>query len=259
MKQRVRGSLPSGALSGEAGFVLWGHPEAREKVFRVIFKGYGPGPGTTSLAGAVTDLPRAAAGVREGARALGQASDQTDYMRETVELMRGKIAGVVSAVPAATAAPSAPLPSRQPVAGRTPAATAPAPSPAGRAAVEIIADWGQRCCARDIAELRAGLAAIRTASPALQELRRARAARSPGNRRPDRSAAQPARRRPQRLREYPRRDGSGGGTLQSLAGARRAGQNGHRYLMMTRAPTLCCWPSTPWRLEPNRRPGSSPA
>ena len=168
IKQRARGSLPSGALSSEAGFVLWGHPEAREKIFRVIFKGYGPGPGTTSLAGAVTDLPRAAAGVREGARALGLASDQTDHMRETVEVMRGKIAGVASAVPAATAAPSPPLPSRQPVAGRTPAATAPAPTPAGRAAVEIIADWGQRCCARDIAELRAGLAAIRTASPALQ-------------------------------------------------------------------------------------------
>jgi len=33
---------------------------------------------------------------------------------------------------------------------------------------ESITDWGQRCCVRDIAELRAGLVAIRNASPALQ-------------------------------------------------------------------------------------------
>lgn len=53
-----------------AGLVLWRNPEAREKIFRVVFKGYGPGPGSTSLADMGADLAAAAPGVTETARAL---------------------------------------------------------------------------------------------------------------------------------------------------------------------------------------------
>lgn len=179
IRQRDYKSAAGGSLRSDGGFVLWGHPEAREKIFRVIFKGYGPGPGAPSLAGAVRDLPPAAAGIREGARALRLASDQTDHMRETVAVMRDKLAGVVSsapAEPAATVAPPAPPTGRPPAAGRIPPARAPAaapapappPAPAGRIAVEAIADWGRRCCSRDIAELRAALALIQRSSPQLQ-------------------------------------------------------------------------------------------
>ncbi len=157
------------------GFVLWSNPEAREKVFRVIFKGYGPGPGTASLADMGIDLPAAAPGAPEAARALRLGADQTDYMREIVAVMQGKIPGVAgpaAAVPSRPQPAPAPVPApTRPGAGmppRAPPTPAPAPAvpPAG-AAPEIITDWGQRCCARDIAELRGALVLIQAGSPKL--------------------------------------------------------------------------------------------
>lgn len=140
------------------GFVFWRHPEAREKIFRVIFKGYGPGPGATSLADQiVTDLPAAAPGALEAARALRLGSDQTDYMREIVAVMQGKIAGTVSGTPP-TLTPAVRAP-----AGARSVPTKPAPT------TEAITDWGQRCCSRDVAELRAALALVRGATPRLQD------------------------------------------------------------------------------------------
>jgi len=49
--------------------------------------------------------------------------------------------------------------------------------PAGGAAPEVITNWGQRCCAKDIAELRAALTRMQVGSqrlqgPALQQLGR---------------------------------------------------------------------------------------
>ncbi len=139
------------------GFVLWRHPEAREKIFRVIFKGYGPGPGSTSLAdNIVTDLPTAVSGAPEAARALRLGSDQTDYMREIVAVMQGKIAGTVSG--ATATAPAAATPAvRLPIGGR------PAPPTA-----EVITDWGRRCCSRDVAELRAALTLVQASGGRLQ-------------------------------------------------------------------------------------------
>ena len=79
------------------GFVLWRHPEAREKIFRVIFKGYGPGPGSTSLTDLGADVAAAAPGAPETARALRLGADQTEYMREIVVVMQEKIPGVATA------------------------------------------------------------------------------------------------------------------------------------------------------------------
>lgn len=73
-------------------------------------------------------------------------------MREIVVVMQGKIPGVATAaVPVPSPAPPAP-------------ATAP---PRGGTAPEIITNWGQRCCARDIAELRGALVLIQAGSPRL--------------------------------------------------------------------------------------------
>jgi zinc dependent phospholipase C len=133
------------------GFVLWRNAEAREKIFRVIFKGYGPGPGSAPFAD--LDLGQVA-GTRETARALRAAGDQLDYMVELVTAMQAKIPGVVAARTPLAPAP-APLPGRTPV----PGTTAPAPT-----ALEVVTDWGQRCCGKDLLELRAALARIQTAS-----------------------------------------------------------------------------------------------
>jgi hypothetical protein len=40
-----------------SGFPFWGDPVAREKIFSRIFKGYGPGPGKSVIAGTPDELP----------------------------------------------------------------------------------------------------------------------------------------------------------------------------------------------------------
>lgn len=131
---------------------MWQQPEAREKLFGVIFKGFGPGPGT-STPDVVADLMPAPAAVRLGSRALNAASDQAELIREIVAVMQGKIGGVVRATAAPTAATSVATP------GRLQPATRAAPSPAA-ATAEVISDWGKRCCAKDVAEIRAALRVI---------------------------------------------------------------------------------------------------
>ena len=141
-----------------AGFVLWRHPVAREKLFGVIFKGFGPGPGTSARDVVVADFAPASQGVRVGARALTVASDQTELIREIVAVMGGKIGGVAKAASApATQAPLRVAGRAQPTAGRLPSTSAGAP-------VETITNWGQRCCAKDLAEIRAAIGAIRASS-----------------------------------------------------------------------------------------------
>jgi hypothetical protein len=137
-----------GGRIGTGGFVLWGHPEARERVFKVIFKGYGPGPGTADRMVAVQSnvaFPL----VREGRRALRAATDQAEYMRDIVRTMQDKVAGVLTAAPNVT--PVAPAAQTK---GRAPVAAAPTRAPASTPA-QSITDWGARCCSKDIAELRA--------------------------------------------------------------------------------------------------------
>ncbi|MGE0552093.1 MAG: zinc dependent phospholipase C family protein [Gemmatimonadales bacterium] len=142
---------------GAGGFVLWSHPAAREKIFRVVFKGFGPGPGPSSLGDAVANLGPALSAVAPVARALRGAADQAELMREIVAVMRGKVAGLVPA-------PAAP-PTRVPAGGRPGGRPAPTASAAAPAA---ITDWGQRCCADDIAGLRDALLRIQAASRQLQ-------------------------------------------------------------------------------------------
>ena len=154
-------TLPAATRPNTGGFVLWGHPEAREKVFRVIFKGFGPGPGTADRV-LVAQTTAAIPGLREGRRALRAAADQTEYMREVVAVMQGKVAGIVSAAP--NVAPVA----AAPVGGRQPAGAAPPPRPTPAGTVQNITDWGTRCCSKDIAELRAGLTVLQGAGRRLQ-------------------------------------------------------------------------------------------
>ena len=157
--------LQTGTLnsaSGGAGFVLWRHPDAREKLFRVIFKGFGPGPGPTGQ-DAIADFRPAPIAVRAGARALSAASDQAEHIREIVAVMRGKIGGVAKTAGVPATQPSVPAPGRVQVPGRR----MPAPAPAGANAEEIT-NWGERCCAKDIAEIRSAMSVIRGSTSRLQ-------------------------------------------------------------------------------------------
>lgn len=156
--------LPPEAVCGNGGFVLYANPEAREKIFFRVFKGVGgAGPGTPDLRAAVAENTVAATAVAgaarstsggaltEGRRALRTAMDRAEYMRELVTVMQGKIGGSAPA----TQAGSLRLGQR----GAAPrAAAAPAPT----------ANWGQRCCAKDVAELRASLQAVHAAGSRLQ-------------------------------------------------------------------------------------------
>ncbi len=130
---------PSGA-----GFRLWQHPEAKEKIFGRIFKGYGPGPGSAERI--VADPDPAGPGPWPTGRALRLIQDQVDYMREILLVMREKIPGVARQV-----VPSTPGSRSAPPSVGTP-----------------VTNWGERCCARDLAELRAALQTIRRGSGALQ-------------------------------------------------------------------------------------------
>lgn len=143
------------------GFALWGHPEAREKVFGMIFKGYGPGPGTSDRQ-IVAYAPAAVAGLRDGRRALRVASEQIATMRDIVTVMRDEIAGVVTAAP--NVAPKRPAAPR----GRPTTTTPTRSPPPSTLTPSVITDWGTRCCARDIAALRAALTALQSSGSRLK-------------------------------------------------------------------------------------------
>lgn len=174
-RDRTEGPRVSAAAAKRAptgGFMLWAHPEAREKVFRVIFKGYGPGPGSSLPPDVVTDIPPGGKRIREGSRTLGAVAEQVERMRESVRSMQGKVAGVMQAA----ADGSEPPPSRLPTAVRSPgrlpsgAGTPAKPAPTVEAArVEVITDWGQRCCGKDVSALRSALSAIQALTPGLQD------------------------------------------------------------------------------------------
>jgi hypothetical protein len=167
--QRTSRAVPAGARSAVGGFVLWANGDAREKVFGRVFKGHGPGPGSTSLTAAVTNVAMAAPAVRNARRALRVAVDQTESMREIVLVMRGKIGGVATAA-AATPAAAPSVAGRPAPGGRAAVKPVPAPTqPAGTAPpAAAITDWGRRCCSRDIAELQAALALLGGSSRQLQ-------------------------------------------------------------------------------------------
>ena len=158
VEQRDGRSTMNSLTRQSGGFTLYGHPEAREKVFKVIFKGYGPGPGTSDRL-IVAYAPAAVAGLRDGRRALRVASEQAASMGEIVAMLQDKIAGVLTTAPNA-APPTATL------GGRTTSATNRAMPAAGSPAV--ISDWGTRCCAKDIAALRAALAILQSSGARLQ-------------------------------------------------------------------------------------------
>jgi hypothetical protein len=184
----VRGAAArSGAAkpkrSSSGGFVLWQHLEAREKIFAVIFKGYGPGPGSSLPREVVTDVGPAGSGVRQGSRVLGAVAEQVERMRETLRIMQGKIGGVLTAAAPVAQTPPSRLPTTVRTPGRPPAgaATPAKPAPAAEVGkVGPITDWGQRCCAKDVAELRTAVAAIQALSPRLRDPGILTALRRPG-------------------------------------------------------------------------------
>jgi hypothetical protein len=175
---------PTAKRSVAGGFVLWSNPEARAKIFAVIFKGYGPGPGKSLPPEVITAVGPGMIRAREGSRVLGAVAEQVERMRETLRIMQGKIGGVIPAAAAAQTPPSR-LPTTVRTPGRVPAGAAtpakPAPAP-GTGKVGPVTDWGHRCCAKDVVELRTALAAIQALSPRLRNpailsaLRRPRAA-----------------------------------------------------------------------------------
>ncbi|MEO7822273.1 MAG: hypothetical protein ABIS15_01605, partial [Gemmatimonadaceae bacterium] len=188
-------------LSPVGGFSLWGHLEAREKIFSVIFKGYGPGPGPTITA-EVRDIAPATPGARDAWRAVRSVTEQIDRMRALVALMQEKVAGVIPPAPVAARPQPSPVPTGIRVPGRTPARPAPAappktaPAPVVEAAnVETVTNWGERCCAKNVAELRAALAVIQASSgklgnrAALTQLRQPSAAGQIGARGAELNAA----------------------------------------------------------------------
>ena len=97
--------------------------------------------------------------------------------------MQGKVGGVVSAAAPAPGPQIARIPTTVRTPGRLPAGAA-APTKTSPAAavtnVEIITDWGQRCCAKDVAELRSALAAIQALRPRLQDPAMLATLRRPG-------------------------------------------------------------------------------
>lgn len=156
---RVLGTATLG--DGRAGgFVFYQHPDAKAKVFERIFKGFGEGPGTTGL-DAVAEIAPAPAAVRAGARALSHASDQAEHIREIVAVMQGKIGGVARSTTAPVTQPPVRTPGRLQPAGRVAPATASTPA-------EAVTNWGQRCCAKDLAEIREALNQIRATSGRFQ-------------------------------------------------------------------------------------------
>jgi hypothetical protein len=148
------GTAPGG------GFIFWRHPEAREKVFGRIFKGYGPGPGETTPGDIFADLPPAPGSVRGGARALRAASDQAELIREIVAIMAGKVGGVLK--PAAPATRPVGTAQRPTLSGR------PAPRVAASGSAEVVTNWGARCCGKDVAQIRAALAIIKAQTVRVQ-------------------------------------------------------------------------------------------
>ena len=156
----VANTMGTLGIGRPGGFVFYQNPEAKAKVFERIFKGFGEGPGTTGI-DAVAEIAPAPAAVRAGARALSNASDQAEHIREIVAVMQGKIGGVAAVTTAPVTQPPVRTPGRLQPAGRVaPAATS--------TTVEGITNWGQRCCAKDIAAIRVALNQIRVTSGRFQ-------------------------------------------------------------------------------------------
>ena len=158
-----------GGTSTGGGFVFWQHPVARDKIFTVIFKGFGPGPGTVTPRDVFADLGPAPATVRAGARALRATSDQAELIREIVDVMRGKVSATarIPTAPAVQPAPGTPV--RLAPGRRAPASGGVVPPPAATSGEGVI-NWGERCCAKDIAAIRAALGTIKLSSRSLQSV-----------------------------------------------------------------------------------------
>ena len=94
----ARAGLPvRGLFRATSGFPLFANAMAREKVFNVIFKGYGPGPGPMALE---PNAPWLRVSARtDGIRPLVSAADEVEHMREVVGVIEKRFGG--SAQPAA--------------------------------------------------------------------------------------------------------------------------------------------------------------
>lgn len=145
----------------QTGFVLYSNAEAREKIFNIVFKGFGAGPGETSTR-VMAEMPLAhvsVVGAEAGRKAMRHAVERSEEMLDIIAVMRGKVGGAAPAQ--AGSVRPAPTLRRAPVAAGARGTSAP---PAEAATT----NWGQRCCAKDIAALRAALQAVHGLSPQLQ-------------------------------------------------------------------------------------------
>ena len=151
----IKGPVPNVTRAPTGGFLLWQHPEAREKIFGRIFKGFGPGPGTADRQ-IIAFAPPSISGVRDTRRGIRAATAEIEYMREFVAVMQDKVAGVVSTTPK-------PI---QPGASTTRGTQTRAATAAAN--VATVVDWGARCCSKDVAILRASLRSLQTVGMRLQ-------------------------------------------------------------------------------------------
>jgi hypothetical protein len=113
-----------------SGFPFFANPIAREKVFGVIFKGYGAGPGLMALE---PNAPWLRVSVRaDGVRPLVSAADEVEHMREVVDVIEKRFGG------------------------SSQAAAGPAALRIGR----VANSWAAQNCARELQELRDALATL---------------------------------------------------------------------------------------------------
>ena len=120
---------------GPSGFPLYADPVARDKIFNVIFKGYGAGPGALAPD---ARLPMVSVSPRtDGHRALASAADEVERMRDIVAVIEPRFSGRAATAP--------------PTVGARPAA-----------------GWAAQNCARELAELRDALATLQGATGRLR-------------------------------------------------------------------------------------------
>lgn len=143
------------------GFVLTSNDDVQKKIFEVVFKGFGVGPGETGRTVAhFPGIHSRVPGITATRGTVRSATEHTAQMLETVANMRGKVGGVERPMQAGSPRPS--------VSTRAPARARGAP-PRAAGAAATGGNWGQRCCAKDIAQIRAALVALHGLSPRLQQ------------------------------------------------------------------------------------------
>ncbi len=132
--------------SQPSGLPFFADSVAREKVFKIIFKGFGPGPGSDIPMEDVTIVRLPTRG--DGHSALGRSREQIDRMRDLVAIIEKKIGGRAEGA----AGVAAPRIGAAAIGGARAAASS----------------WTERCCSRELAELRDAERSLVAANVALR-------------------------------------------------------------------------------------------